>query len=104
MAFLFLERIMHKKYWIPVLLLLILSIISIPAKARQITDAHQRTVNVPEKIDRIICSGSGCLRLITYFNAQDLVVAVDDIEKRTKKFDARPYFLANPQYKKLPVF
>ena len=95
---------MNTKCWIPVLLLLLLPNISTPAKARQITDAHQRTVNVPEKIDRIICSGSGCLRLITYFNAQALVVAVDDIEKRKKKLDARPYLLANRQYKKLPVF
>ncbi len=95
---------MNKKYWFPLLFLLLLPFISTPVKARQIKDAHQRTVNVPEKINRIICSGSGCLRLITYFNAQDLVVAVDNIEKREKKFDARPYLLANQQYKNLPVF
>jgi len=71
---------------------------------RQITDANLRTINLPKKIDRIICSGPGCLRLITYFNAQDLVVAVDNIETRENRFDARPYSLANPQFKKLPVF
>jgi len=31
-------------------------------------------------------------------------VAVDDIETRQKTFDARPYSLASPGYKKLPVF
>jgi iron complex transport system substrate-binding protein len=104
----FLEEIMNKKYWKPLLiLLLLLPLFSTPAKAqamRRIMDANQRAVNVPEKIDRIICSGPGCLRLITYFNAQDLVVAVDDIETRKRRFDARPYAIANPQFKKLPVF
>ncbi|MBU8909842.1 MAG: iron ABC transporter substrate-binding protein [Desulfobacterales bacterium] len=71
---------------------------------RQIKDANLRIVNIPKKIDRIICSGPGSLRLITYFGAQDLVVAVDDIETRNNKFDARPYSLASPQFKKLPVF
>jgi iron complex transport system substrate-binding protein len=71
---------------------------------RQIKDAKHRIVNIPQKIDRIICSGPGSLRLITYFGAQDLVVAVDNIEKRQNKFDARPYSMANPQFKKLPVF
>lgn len=95
---------MNKKYW-PVLFALAIFLFSgIPVEARQITDAHNRTITVPDKIDRIICSGSGCLRLISYFNARDLVVAVDDIEKRKRKFDARPYLLANPEYKNLPIF
>lgn len=53
---------------------------------------------------RVICSGPGALRLLTYLQAQDLVVAVDDIEKRRARFDARPYALATPRYKTLPVF
>ena len=31
-------------------------------------------------------------------------MAVDDIEKRRPQFDARPYSLANPQFKTLPMF
>lgn len=69
-----------------------------------IHDAAGRSVTIPEKIDRLICSGPGCLRLITYFNAQSNVVAVDDIEVRQKAFDARPYALTNPEYRRLPVF
>ncbi len=57
-----------------------------------------------EKIKHVICSGAGCLRLLTYLQAEDMVVAVDDIESRRKRFDARPYSLANPQFKELPVF
>jgi len=109
-AFLFLEEMMNnKKYGILLFafLFLILSdsiAIAIAQPLRQITDANQRRLNIPLKINRIICSGPGCLRLITYFGAQNLVVAVDDIETRKNKFDARPYCLANPQFKKLPVF
>lgn len=99
---------MANKCWTPLFILfLLLPLFSLPVSAqamRHIRDAHNRAVDVPDNIQRIICSGSGCLRLITYFNAQHLVVAVDDIEKRKRKFDARPYALANPQFKTLPVF
>ena len=97
----------QKKYVIPLLALLLLTFsvsFAVAQPFRQLTDANQRIVTIPIKIDQIICSGPGCLRLITYFGAQDLVVAVDAIETRTNQFDARPYSLANPQFKKLPVF
>ena len=74
------------------------------AAARQVVDAAGRTVTVPDTVRRVICSGSGCLRLLTYLQAQDLAVAVDDIEGKRSRFDARPYGLANPQFKTLPVF
>ncbi|ACN17781.1 iron transport periplasmic binding protein [Desulforapulum autotrophicum HRM2] len=71
---------------------------------QKITDAAGKIVVLPDKVDHIICSGSGCLRLVTYLGAQNLVVGVDDIERRNNRFDARPYALANPQFKTLPVF
>lgn len=71
---------------------------------QQITDAAGRTLVIPEKIDHIICSGPGCLRLVSYLGAQNLVVGVDDIETRNNQFDARPYAFANPQFKHLPIF
>lgn len=71
---------------------------------REIMDGAGRKVLLPDQVDRLICSGPGCLRLITYFQAQDRVVGVDDIEGRKKKFDARPYALAWPGYADLPVF
>lgn len=98
---------LKKTCWIPFFAFLF-SALSVPFAAaqplRQITDANLRIITIPQKINRIICSGPGSLRLITYFEAQDLVVAVDDIETKKNKFDARPYSLANPQFKKLPVF
>lgn len=74
------------------------------ADTRAVTDSLGRTVDVPAKVERLICSGSGCLRLLTYLQALDLVIAVDDIETKRAAFDARPYALANPQLKTLPLF
>lgn len=69
-----------------------------------VTDGAGRQVTVDKEIRHIICSGPGCLRLITYLEAQDRVLAVDDMEKQRPKFDARPYALANPRFKALPIF
>jgi iron complex transport system substrate-binding protein len=74
------------------------------ARAESVTDALGRSVEIPEHVSRVICSGPGCLRLLTYLQAQDLIVAVDDIETRRRAFDARPYALANPQFKQYPTF
>jgi iron complex transport system substrate-binding protein len=71
---------------------------------RSITDSTGRQVEVPAEVKRVICSGSGALRLLTYLQAQDKIVAVDDMEKRRPQFDARPYALANPQFKNYPLF
>ncbi len=75
-----------------------------PASGRTITDGTGRRVDIADNIARVICSGAGALRLLTYLNAQDKIVAVDDIEKRKNQFDARPYAMANPRFKTYPVF
>ncbi|WP_207259973.1 iron ABC transporter substrate-binding protein [Desulfovibrio sp. Huiquan2017] len=72
--------------------------------ARTLTDSIGRTNDVPDTVEHVICSGSGCLRLLTYLGAQDKIAAVDDIETRRRNFDARPYAIANPQFKKMPIF
>ena len=46
---------------------------------KSVIDAAGRTVSIPTKITRVICSGPGALRLLTCLGAQDLIVAVDDI-------------------------
>ncbi|MGB8425568.1 MAG: iron ABC transporter substrate-binding protein [Desulfobacterales bacterium] len=75
-----------------------------PAAARTITDASGRQVEIPNQVDRVICSGPGALRLLTYLQCQSKIVAVDDMEKQRPQFDARPYALANPQFKEFPIF
>jgi len=68
-----------------------------------ITDSFGREVTVPKNPERVVCSGSGCLRYLTYLQAQDKIVGVDDIEQKETIFDARPYALANPQFKDYPL-
>ncbi|MBE0586142.1 MAG: iron ABC transporter substrate-binding protein [Desulfofustis sp.] len=80
------------------------ALLAAPASARTVVDALGRSVTVPDRIERVICSGSGCLRLLTFLQADETVVAVDDIESRRNTFDARPYALATPRYKTLPIF
>ncbi|MGL1932285.1 MAG: iron ABC transporter substrate-binding protein [Desulfotalea sp.] len=75
-----------------------------PASAQTIVDSTGREVILPDNIEHVICSGPGCLRLLTYMQAEDMVVAVDDLEGRNRKIDARPYAIANQQFKDLPIF
>ncbi|SHI04994.1 iron ABC transporter substrate-binding protein [Desulfofustis glycolicus] len=74
------------------------------ASARTVIDALDRKVTVPDRVERVICSGPGCLRLLTFLQAEELVVAVDDIESKRNTFDARPYALAISRYQTLPIF
>lgn len=73
-------------------------------KVRVLRDSGERDVIVPENIDTVICSGPGCLRLLTYLQAQEMIGAVDSIERRNSPIDARPYALANPWFRTMPVF
>ncbi|MDE4908760.1 iron ABC transporter substrate-binding protein [Methanogenium marinum] len=68
-----------------------------------ITDGMGRSVTVPVAPERVVCSGSGCLRYLTYLQAENRAVGVDDMEIKESIFDARPYALANPQFSSLPM-
>jgi iron complex transport system substrate-binding protein len=83
---------------------LVVFFLSPSVSALTVTDALGRAHELPNDVSRVICSGSGCLRLLTYLQAQDLAVAVDDIESKRNRFDSRPYALANPQFKTMPIF
>jgi iron complex transport system substrate-binding protein len=71
---------------------------------RTIKDAMGRYHEIPGDVDKVICSNSGCLRLLTYLQAHDRIVAVDSIEIKGSPIDARPYALANPQFRNYPMF
>jgi len=75
-----------------------------PGTQITVVDGLGREISVPRNPEHVICSGAGSLRLLTYLQAQDRVVAVDDMEGRRPRFDARPYALANPRFAKLPLF
>lgn len=74
------------------------------SNTRQITDARQKTLTIDDTVNRVICSGSGCLRYLCYLQGVDKAVAVDDVEKRNSWLNTRPYALANPRLSTLPLF
>lgn len=65
-----------------------------------ITDMAKRNVQVPAKVERIVALGPGALRLITYLQALDRVVGVEDIDRGSPS--GRPYAIAHPELAKLP--
>lgn len=71
---------------------------------RTITDGYGRTVTIPADPQDVLCSGSGCLRYLTYLGGQDLAAGVDSIEKEEQTMDARGYAHLNPGFKDLPLF
>lgn len=68
-------------------------------ETRTIEDNLGREVQVPEEVERIVGLEAGALRLITYLRVTDMVVGVEDIEKRDHK---RPYIIAHPELTELP--
>jgi iron complex transport system substrate-binding protein len=75
-------------------------------ETRTVMDFLDREVTIPDRVDRVICSGSGCLRLLVYLQGHDRIVGVDSAEKGGLPFtgDARPYAVANPQLSEYPLF
>tara|TARA_B100000683_G_C12429136_1_gene531001 strand:+ start:56 stop:1138 length:1083 start_codon:yes stop_codon:yes gene_type:complete len=63
------------------------------------TDDHGREVNFPAKPQRIIAHGPGALRLITYLNATDKIIAIEESERRRNA----AYVFANIEIRELPV-
>ncbi len=78
------------------------SVINPEGSVRTITDGAGRQVNVPEKVESIVCVGVGALRYTCYVGAQDLVIGVEDYE--TKAGMSRLYNYVNfDKFKDLPV-
>lgn len=93
-------------------LMILVSLLAIPASLAEetaaaektITDGYGRSVTIPVPASEVLCSGSGCLRYLTYLGGEDLIVGVDSIEKEDQVMDARGYALLNPQFKDYPLF
>lgn len=73
-----------------------------PGGTRTISDAQGRQVEIPERVERIVCVGVGALRYTCYMGAEDLVVGVEDYE--TKEGMSRLYNYVNfDSFRDLPV-
>ncbi|GAB6102450.1 iron ABC transporter substrate-binding protein [Thermococcus atlanticus] len=66
-----------------------------------VTDMLGRSVELPAHVTKIVAAGPGALRLVVYLNASNMVVGVEDFEKRYNF--GRPYILAHPELRKLPT-
>jgi iron complex transport system substrate-binding protein len=66
-----------------------------------VVDLGQRTVEVSQNPEKIICLGPGSLRLICYLGMINKVAGVERFEKRPPA--GRAYLWANPDLAKLPV-
>ncbi|MBN2547385.1 MAG: iron ABC transporter substrate-binding protein [Spirochaetes bacterium] len=93
-----------KQTFLSFILLIFFSLTVSGTQKIKIADSLGRVNVIPSEVKHVICSGSGALRLLTYLGAQDKITAVDDIEVKKNIFDARPYALVNPQFKKYPIF
>jgi len=89
---------------ITLVFMILVPVSTLAASSRTIVDATGTTRIIPASVNNVICSGSGCLRLLTYLEGQSMIVGVDDMETRRNRFEARPYALANPGFKDLPTF
>ena len=69
---------------------------------RTVTDSAGRKVEIPEKVESVVCVGVGALRYTCYMGAADLVVGVEDYE--TKEGMTRLYNYVNfDKFKSLSV-
>ncbi|MDH7510790.1 MAG: iron ABC transporter substrate-binding protein [Methanolinea sp.] len=77
---------------------------STAAKTLTLADGFSRQVTIPFPPQKVVCSGSGCLRYLVYLGGQDLVAGVDDIEKKDQAIEGRPYALVYGQkFRDLPL-
>lgn len=74
-----------------------------PIRTLEQLEFYRQTGFVPEKIDRIFCSG-GTLRLAVYLECAGKVVAVDTNERREKgRSGMKAYLAAHPEFYDMPV-
>lgn len=67
-----------------------------------IVDSLKREVTVPKDVKKIVCVGVGTLRYTCYMDSEDLIVGVEDHEKKEPVL-ARPYNYVNfDKFKDLP--
>lgn len=68
-------------------------------ETRTVQDQAGREVEIPTNIEKLVAIQPGCLRLIVYMDAEDLVCGVEEVEKTP---NARPYAFACPEMSELP--
>lgn len=81
-------------------LLTALFLANFSAAAGVVEDLAGRSVFIPAEIEKIAAVGPGALRLVVYLKAEEMVVGVEEFEKRNPQ---RPYILAKSELLNLEV-
>lgn len=76
--------------------------LSAQSKTRIVVDGMGREIEIPEKVESIVCLNVSTLRYTCYMQAQELVVGVEDYEQEQSV--TRPYNYVNFEtFRELPV-
>lgn len=67
-----------------------------------VTDALERTVNIPQEIDSIYCIGACSLRLVSYFDAVEKVQAIETAGTFNTLDDQTYYLINKAKFSALP--
>jgi len=71
---------------------------------RTVTDAYGREVEIPSKVEKIICTGSNALRMVTYLQATDMLVGIEESDTKYEKSTKRDYpYVFYQEFKDLPI-
>ena len=78
-----------------------------PERVVTVTDMRGRSVSVPGSVDSLIALEAGSLRLVSYLDATDKIIAVEDAGHGREKsdygfFSLATYRLARPELRNLP--
>ena len=71
------------------------------ATANEVTDATGRTVSIPLKVEDVVAVGPGALNLVSYLDAIDMIVGVEENEHSWGKNN--PYNIAHPELQDRPI-
>ncbi len=58
---------------------------------RTVTDVYGREVTIPEKVESIVCVGSGALRMAAYLDLNDMLVGVEEADREYETSTKRDY-------------
>lgn len=75
-----------------------------PAKPlRTVVDCYGRTVRIPQKVERVLCVGTGALRMLAYLQAEHLLVGVEEADIKYARDPKRDYaYILHGKINKLP--
>ena len=78
--------------------------LTVRAGRRCVTDLMGRATEIPAEVKRVVCTGSGALRIISYLQALDRLVGIEASDKRYANDPKRDYAYAHhARLQALPV-